>query len=202
MSLHYSIDNCIEFLFLCHINSIFMINTDNRSVSRDLNNVHCIDITELFFLCNSCTGHTTLLVIFIKEVLECNSCQSLTLTFDLNMLFCFNCLMKSIGITTARHNTSGKFIYDQDLIILYYIILILMHQVMCTKCKSNIMLDFQIFRISQVLNMEEILNLMNTLLCQIDDLILLIYNEITGLDNLLTHNGCHLSHLMAGFTTL
>ena len=55
-----------------------------------------------------------------------------------------------------------------------------MHQVMCTKCKSNIMLDFQIFRISQVLNMEEILNLMNTLLCQIDDLILLIYNEVTA----------------------
>ena len=40
------------------------------------------------------------------------------------------------------------------------------------------------------------------LLGKVDNLILLIYNKVTGLDNFLTHDGCHLSHLMAGFSTL
>ena len=179
-----------------------MVLTDDRSVGRNLNNVHCIDITELFFLCKSCTCHTTLLIIFVKEVLECDGCQSLALTFDLNMLFCFDCLMKAVRITTSRHDTSGKLIDNKDLVIFYYIVLILVHQVVCTKCKSDVVLDLQILRIGQVLNVEELLYFMNTLLGQVDDLIFLINNEVTGFDNFLTHDGCHLCHLMAGFTTL
>ena len=77
-----------------------------------------------------------------------------------------------------------------------------MHQVMGAKCKCNIMLDFQILRICQVFNMEKFLNLMNALLCKVYDLIFLIYNEVTCLDNFFTHDSCHLGHLMAGFTAL
>ena len=118
------------------------------------------------------------------------------------MLFRLDCLMKTIRITTARHDTSGKLINDQDLVIFYNIILILMHQVMCTKGKDNVMLDLQILRICQVLNIKEFLNLLDTLFGKVDDLVFLIYNEVTGLDNFLTHDGCHLGHLMAGLTTL
>ena len=76
-----------------------------------------------------------------------------------------------------------------------------MHQVMGAKCKCNIMLDLQILRICQVLDIKEFLNLLDTLLGKVDDLIFLIYNEVTGLDNFLAHDGCHLGHLMAGLTT-
>ena len=118
------------------------------------------------------------------------------------MLFRLDRLMKTIGVTTARHDTSGKLINDQDLVIFYNIILILVHQIMCTKCKDDVVLDLQVFRICQVLDIKEFLNLLDTLLGKVDDLIFLIYNEVTGLDNLLTHDGCHLGHLMAGFTAL
>ena len=64
------------------------------------------------------------------------------------------------------------------------------------------MLDLKVLRICKVLNIKEFLNLLHTLLGKIDNLILLIYNKVTGLDNFLTHDGCHLSHLMAGFSTL
>ena len=77
-----------------------------------------------------------------------------------------------------------------------------MHQIMCTKCKDDVVLDFQVFRICQVLDIKEFLNLLDTLLGKVDDLVLLIYDEVTGLDNLLTHDGCHLGHFMAGLTTL
>ena len=64
------------------------------------------------------------------------------------------------------------------------------------------MLDLQVLRICQVLDIEEFLNLLDTLLSKVDNLIFLIYNEVTCLDNFLSHDGCHLSHLMAGLTTL
>ena len=201
MSFFNSLNNCIEFFFFCHIYSIFEVYTLYWSVGRDLYNVHSVDITEFFFFCKCCTGHTALLVIFIKEVLECDRRKRFTLSFDLNMFFCFDCLMKSVRITTSRHDTSGKFINDQNLVIFYNIILVFVHQIMCTKCQCDVMLDFQVLRICQVFNIEEFLNLLHTLFSKIDDLIFFIYYEVTGLNNLFTHDGCHLCHLMAGFTT-
>ena len=196
-----SLNNCIEFFFLCHVYGIFEVFTLYRSVGRNLYNVHSVDITELFFLGKSCTGHTALLVIFIEEVLECNGCKSLALSLDLNMLFCFDCLMKSVRITTSRHDTSGKFINDQNLIIFYNIILIFVHQVVCTKRQCDVVLDLEVFRICKVLDIKEFLNLLDTLFGKVDDLVLFIYNKVTGLDNFFTHDSSHLCHLMARFTT-
>ena len=48
------------------------------------------------------------------------------------MLFCFDCLMQTVGITTSRHDTSGKFIDNQYLVILYHVIFITEHQIMGT----------------------------------------------------------------------
>ena len=45
----YFLDNCMIFFFLGLINSILFVHTDDWSVGRDLDNIHTIDITELFF---------------------------------------------------------------------------------------------------------------------------------------------------------
>ena len=71
--------------------------------------------------------------------------------------------MQTVGITASRHNTSGKFIYDQHFIVFYHIILVAEHQIVRTKCENNTMLDLKVLRIRQVLNMEETLYLFNTL---------------------------------------
>ena len=49
---------------------IMMIDTLDRFIGRDFNNVHTVNITELLFLCECCTSHTGLFVKFVKEVLE------------------------------------------------------------------------------------------------------------------------------------
>ena len=113
------------------------------------------------------------------------------------MLFCFDCLMKSVRITASRHNTSGKLVNDEYFIVFYNIILVTEHQIMCTQCKDNIMLDFQVFRISQVLNMKELFNFLYTIFCQVDILLFFIDDKITSLFNILAHNGIHLTE----FTT-
>ena len=108
------------------------------------------------------------------------------------MLLCLDSLMQSVRVTASRHDTSGKLVYDKYLIILYHIVLILEHEVVRTKRKYDIVLDFKILRICKVLNMEELLYLFHTILCEVYDLILLIYDEITGLVLNNTHDGIHL----------
>ena len=48
--------------------------------------------------------------------------------------------------------------------------------------------------------MEECLDLLHTLFCQVYDFLFLIYDEITGLGDLLAHDGVELVKL-AGFLT-
>ena len=193
--------NGAEFFFLCHIYRVIQVDTLYRTVCRDLDNIHTVDLTELLFLGQSRTGHTCFFRIFVKEVLESNSCQSLTLTAYLYMLFCLDRLMQTIGISSSRHDTSGKFINDQYLIIFYNIILVTEHQVMRTQCKDHIVLDLQILRICQVFDVEELLYLLHSFFCQVYYFIFFIDDKITGLDNFLAHDRCHLGHLTAGFST-
>lgn len=65
-------------------------------IKDQIDPVHSVNITELLFLCEGCTCHTGFLLIFIKQILECNGSQSLAFSLDLYMLFCFDCLMKSV----------------------------------------------------------------------------------------------------------
>ena len=73
-----------------------------------------------------------------------------------------------------------------------------MHQIMGTESQNNVMLNFQMLRISQVIDMEELFDLLHTIFCQRYILLFFIDNIITGFDNLFAHDGRHLGHLTAG----
>ncbi len=72
--------------------------------------------------------------------------------------------MQTIGVTTSRHDTSGKFINDDNLIILDYIILVSVHGIMRSESKYDAVLYLKVLGICKVCDMEELLNLMHTLL--------------------------------------
>ena len=114
------------------------------------------------------------------------------------MLLCFDGLMKSIRKTTSRHDTPGKLINDQYLVILDHIVLISCHQGMSTKSKINIVLQLQIIRICEVIHSKEALCLMDTLLGQVYVFVLLIDHVIACLLLILCHEDIHLGKLLAG----
>ena len=66
---------------------------------------------------------------------------------------------------------------------------------MGTQRQIDTVLDFQILRICQVLQMEETLYLFNTLLSQVDCLLLLIGNIISCFVAVFLHNNVHLGQL-------
>ena len=132
MCILYRIHNCIQLFLFRLISTVLVIDSGYRAIRRYNDNVHAIDIPELFFLSQCRTGHTALFIKFVEEVLERNGRKCLALSLDLYMLLCLNRLMKTIGIAASRHDTSCKFINDQYLIIFYDIVLISEHQIVCS----------------------------------------------------------------------
>ena len=110
--------------------------------------------------------------------------------------------MKTVTETSARHDTSGEAVYDQNLIILYNIVLISVHKCMSTKSEDDSVLDLEVFRIGKVLDVEELLNLLDTLCGKDNVFILLIYKVITIFFYLSTHKGIELTDLCRCGTSL
>ena len=103
--------------------------------------------------------------------------------------------MKTIRVASARHNTSGKVINDEDLIIFDDVVLIAVHEIIGAKSKIYIMLDLQVLRVGQILNMEKLLDFADTVLSKSNQLVFLIDDEVARLGNLLAHDRGHLRHL-------
>ncbi len=54
------------------------------------------------------------------------------------------------------------------------------------------MLDFNVFRVSQIFYLEEFLHLVNALGRKVHHLVLLVYDKVPGFLPFHTHNGVHL----------
>ena len=179
----------IELFFFCFVYRIIQVYSLYRPVRRNLDDVHRVNISELLLLCLCRTGHTGFLFELIEEVLEGNGCQRSGLSLHLHVFLRFNCLVQTVGITPSVHDTSGKFVDNQNLVILHNIVHIPLHQVVRPKGKNDIVLDFQILGIRQVIDMKIFLYLLHTLLGQVYGLFLLVYDEITGLLDFLSKDG-------------
>ena len=174
---------------------IIMIHPGYRFIGGDLHHVHTIDVPELLLLCKGSTCHARLFIIFIEEILEGDVGKSHALALNLDVLLGLDSLVQTVGVAASRHDTSGKAVYDKHLVILYHIVLIAMHQVVGTERKDHIVLDLQILRVCQVVDLEEVLDLFDTLLCEVDHLVLFTYDEVSGLLLLDTHDGINLGKL-------
>ena len=191
-----SVNDSVQLLLLRLIYRILKILTDDRTVRGNDNNIHAVNLTELLLLRQRRTRHTALLLEKIKEILERDGCKCLALSLYLYMLLCLDRLMQTVGITASRHDTPGKLIDNQNLIVLNHIVLIAEHQIVRAKCQNDGMLYLQILRIGKVINMEKFLDLLHTGFGQVDYLILLIYDKVTVLLLNHAHDGIHLRQLL------
>ena len=185
----------IELLSFGLINRILKVFSDNGFIGGNGDDIHSVDFPELCFLGESGTGHAGLFLEEVKEVLECDGSKSLGLTLNLNMLFGFDGLMETVGESSSGHDTSGKFVYDKNLIILDNIILIFVHEVMRSESKDDIVVDLGILGIRKILDMEELLYSGGSGFGEVNDLILLVNYKVSGLFLGNTHDGIHLGKL-------
>ena len=112
------------------IDQVIEVFTLNRTVGWNNLNRNVINLTELCILGHCGTGHTGELVVHEEVVLEGDSCQSLVFFTYLNVLFCFNCLVKALRITTAFHDTTSELINNLNFTVNDNVLLITMEHVL------------------------------------------------------------------------
>ena len=202
MRFQHGVHDSVQLFLSRLVHSVLSVFPDNGLVGRNFNDIHAIDIAELPLLRKRRTGHTRFLFKQIKEILEGNIGERLALALYLHMLLCLDCLMQTVRITAPRHNTTGKFVYNQHLIVLDYIVLIPKHQVVGSQRQNNIMLYFQILRVRKVLNAEEFFYLFHAGFRQVDYLILFIDNKVAGFLLYHAHNRIDFGQILHILATL
>ena len=70
------INNSGVFTLFRAVNLIVVVDTDNRLIGWNGDNVQLVDFLEFSFLSHSCTGHTGELIIKTEEILECYCSKS------------------------------------------------------------------------------------------------------------------------------
>ena len=191
MGFLHGLHDCMELFLSGLIYRILQILPCNRLVGGNFNDVHPVNVPEFPLFRKGCTCHARFFVKFIKEILEGNGGKSLAFPLYLYMLLCFNCLMETVGVPSARHDTSCKLVHYQHLVVLYHIILVPEHEIVCPKSQEDIVLDFDIFRIRQIFYLEELLHLVNALGGKVHHLVLFIDDKVAGFLPLHPHDGVH-----------
>ena len=196
MSLFHRFHDGVKLFLSRFVYGVLMVDSLHRLVGGDLHHVHAVDIPEFLFLGQRRTGHARFFLKFIEEVLEGDGGKGFTLSLNLHVLLRLNGLMQAVRITPSRHDTARELIHDQHLVILHHIILVAEHQVVGAQRQNDVVLDLQVLRIGQVLNLEELLHLGHTALGQVDHLILFIDDEVPGLLLLHAHDGVQLGKVL------
>ena len=104
--------------------------------------------------------------------------------------------MQTVRITSSRHDTSGKFIHDQHLIVLHHIVLVQMHQGMGTQRQVHAVLDLQVLGIGKILQVEEALYFLYALLRQVHGFLFFICHIVSGLAAVLFHDDVHFGEFL------
>ena len=112
------------------IDQVIEVFTLYRTVRWNNLNRNVINLTELCVLGHCSTGHTGELVVHEEVVLEGDSCQSLVFFTYLNILFCLNCLVKTLRITTAFHDTTSKLINNLNFAVNDNVLLVTMEHIL------------------------------------------------------------------------
>ena len=171
-------DDGTVFACLGLINNIGVVDTDDRFIRRDLDNVEIVNAGEFLLLGQRCAGHAGKLVVQTEEVLECDGGERLVFACNLDALLGLDGLMQTLVITAAVHESAGEFIDDDDLAVLDNVVDITLHEAPCLHGLIDVVRERGVFWVGQIFYIEELLGLFNALLRERHGAVFFIDNVI------------------------
>ena len=134
-----------------------MVDTGDRTVRRDLNDVELIDLAELFLFRQCRTGHTGELFIKAEEVLEGDRGKRFAFALHADVFLGLDCLVQAFIIAAAIHQTAGELVHDDDLPVAHHIVHVALHHAARLNGLVDVMRQRGVFRVGQILNIKETL---------------------------------------------
>ena len=100
------------------VDEIGLLDTAQRPIRRDDDDIELVDLRELLGLGVRRAGHAGELVVLAEVVLERDGRERLVLTLDLDLLLRFDGLVQPVAPAPARHQAARELVDDHDLAVL------------------------------------------------------------------------------------
>ena len=120
--------NRLVLAFGRRVNQIDAVVTDDRLICRNRDDVHIIDIAELFFFRFRRTGHAGQFLVFAEIVLERDCRHRHRFILDFEAFLGFDRLMEPVRIAAAFHEAAGELVDDDHFAVLDNVIDIFLHR--------------------------------------------------------------------------
>ena len=160
------------------INGIGVIDSHNRLIRRNYNNVQRVDIVKFAFFRKRRTCHSRKLAIHAEKVLEGDCRLRHAFLFDLDVLFCLDCLVKSFIIASSKHQTARKFIDDDNAVIFNDVVNVALHNAMRLQRLIDVMRNRCVFGIGKIFNSEPLFRLIHAMPGQGGSFCLLVHDKV------------------------
>ena len=152
----------VKFTGLGAVNNVGQVVAHHRLVGGDNHHIHAVNGAELFLLSLGGTGHAGQLIIHTEVILQGNAGQRLALITHNNIFLGLDSLVQTVAVTAALHQTAGKFINNDDLVILYHIIAVFFEQMLSLQSLLYAVVKLGVDVIVKVLHIQLMLHLGQT----------------------------------------
>ena len=131
------LDYCSIFFFLGLVNTVVEVKAGDGTVCGNGHNIEFVDVPQLTSFGFGRTCHTRQLVIHAEIVLQCDSGKCLCSGFYLNTFFGFDCLVQTVAITAAFHDTACLLVNNLDFVVVDHIFNIFFKECICFEQLSH-----------------------------------------------------------------
>ena len=144
-------------------NLVGLVNSLNGLVGGNDDDVERVYRAELRLLGLCRTRHARELGVEPEVVLEGDGCVRLVLLPYLYVLLCLDCLVESVGISSADHQTARELVDYHYLAVLGDdVVLVPLEQLVRLERLLNVMVEVCVFDVAEVIDIEELFGLFRT----------------------------------------
>ena len=153
------LDDRAELARLGLVDHVVVVDTDDRLICRDLDDVKVINRGKLFLLGQRRAGHAGELFIKAEQILERNGRKCLIFAGDVHAFLGLDGLMQALIIAAAVHQSPGEFIDDDDLTVLDDVVDVAFHNAARLHCLIDMVRKRGILHVREVVHAEVLLGL-------------------------------------------
>ena len=155
------LDHRLELSLFRAENAVRQVLADHGPVGGNLHHVQLVDLPELLLLGHGGTGHAGKPLVEAEVILEGDGGQGLGLPGYGDALLGLDCLVQTLVIPAAVHQAAGELVHDDDLAVLHHVLDIPLHHAVGLDGLVDVVLDGDVVRIGQVVDIKVGLRLLD-----------------------------------------
>ena len=132
-------DDRLVFFLRRPVDLVVAVDADHRAVGGDFENLQLVDVQELGRLGQRRAGHARELAVEAEVVLEGDGGERLVLGLYVDAFLGLKRLVEALRIAAALHHAAGEFVDDDDLALLYDVILVAHEQLVGAQRAVRVM---------------------------------------------------------------